>query len=222
MSLVRNVMFAAAALSFVTTSVGCGGGGQSKGGSAAEDKSPIDELKGIPAELDAEVAKLLGPIDNVNALLEQFGALPTKLGISGLDLTGQVKAIMDGAPAPSINGLQDSAKVELDTFLGQVKAFKEGITAVPENVTSLTAKCVELTAKVPVLATKVTASATATGVNPFASAEDKAKAKADAEAVAGLQAEISGKISETQGKITGIPAKATEALAKFTAALVGG
>lgn len=220
MKFLRNLMLAAVALSFVTT-VGCGGS-PGKGGSASEDKSAIEQLKGIPAELDAEVSKLMAPIDSVNGLVDQVGTLPAKLGISGKDLIGQIKAVMAGQPAPTVDGLKADAKGELDSFLAQVKAFNDGITNAPGNVASLTGKCVELTAKLPVLATQVTTETGVTAANPFASPEDKAKAKADADSVAGIQTEVSAKISETQGKITGIPAKAVEAGAKFAAALVGG
>lgn len=221
MKLLRNLMLAAVALSLVPT-VGCGGGGgATKGGEAAE-KSAMEELQAIPAELDAEVNKLMAPIDGVQAMLDQLSALPGKTGLSTKDLIGHVKGIMDGQPMPTVAGVKEEGKAELDGFLAKVKQFKEDIAAVPDRVTSLTATCVSLTAKVPVLAGKVTASATAVAANPFAAAEEKAKAKADAEAVAGVQQQISAKISETQQKITGIPGMATAATAKFLAALAGG
>lgn len=219
MKLMRNLMLAAVAVSFVTIA-GCGGA--PKGGSASEDKSAIDQLKGMPAELDAEVSKLMSPIDSVDALIGQVGTLPAKLGISGGDLIGQIKAVMAGSPAPTAAGLKEGAQGELDAFLASVKSFNDGIKNAPDNVAGLTAKCVSLTAKLPALAAQVTTEAGVTTANPFASPEDKAKAAADKDAVAGIQTEVSAKISETQGKITGIPAKAVEAGAKFAAALVGG
>lgn len=221
MKFLKNLMFAAVALSTITA-VGCGGGSGASKGSEAPEVSAIDELKAIPAQLDADVNKLMAPIDGVQSMLDQLSSLPAKTGLSAKDLVGQVKAIMDGAPAPTVDGLKAEGKAEFDTFLAQVKQFKEDIAATPDRVAGLTATCAALTAKVPVLATKVTASATTVAANPFAAADEKAKAKADADAVVGVQQQISTKISETQQKITGIPGMAAGALAKFTAALAGG
>lgn len=227
MKSLRILLLAVAAVSTVTV-VGCGGG-KAKGDASAPDKSAIDELKGIPAELDAEVQKLMAPIDGLQAMLDQFSALPTKLGLKPADFMAHVKAAIAepaaaGTPAqalPSVDGLAAGAKAELDTFLGQVKQFKTDLSAVPERVVGLTASCVSMTAKVTALATQVTAEASVVAANPFAAAEAKAKAQADAASVASIQAEVTTRISATQQKITGIPGMATEALAKFMAAFAG-
>jgi hypothetical protein len=221
MKFLKNLMFAAVALSTITA-VGCGGGSGASKGSEAPEVSAIDELKAIPAQLDADVTKLMAPIDGVQSMLDQLANLPAKTGLSSKDLIGQVKAIMDGAPAPSADGLKAEGKAEFDSFLAQVKQFKEDIAATPDRVAGLGKTCVSLTGKVPVLAGQVTLETGKVAVSPFASAEEKAKAKADAESVQAIQAEISGKITATQQKITGIPGMAAGALAKFTAALAGG
>lgn len=223
MKSLRILLLAVAAASTITVT-GCGGG-KAKGDASAPEKSAIDELKGIPAELDAEVQKLMAPIDGLQAMMDQFSNLPKKLGLNSKDFLALVKGTLDGtaqvANAPVAN-LDAAAKAELDTFLAQVKQFKEDLSAVPERVASLTATCTALTGKVTMLATQVTTEASVVAANPFAAADAKKKAQDDAAAVAGIQQDVANRISATQQKITGIPGMATEALAKFTAALAGG
>lgn len=220
MKLLRNLMFAAAALTVLPVA-GCGGG-HGKGGDSAADKTAIEQLKDIPVQLDTEVNKLMAPIDGIQGLLDEISGLPAKTGLNAKDIMGQVNAVLAGAPAPTLEGAQASAKTELDTLVAKVKQFKDDLTATPERVTSLAGTCAAMTAKLPVLATQITTETGVIAANPFASAEDKAKAKADAASVAQIQSEVTAKIGDTQGKITGIPAKAVEALAKLTAALAGG
>lgn len=222
MKSLRILLLALAAASTVTT--GCGGG-KAKGDASAPEKSAIDELKGLPAELDAEVQKLMAPIDGLQSMLDQLSNLPKKLGINGADFMKLVKGTLDGtaqAGAAPIANLDANAKAELDTFLAQIKQFKEDLSSIPERAAGLTATCATMTGKVTMLATQVTTEASVVAANPFAAADAKKKAQDDAAAVAGIQADVSQRISATQQKITGIPGMATEALAKFTAALAGG
>lgn len=208
-------------------SAACGGGGQSDGkaaASASASVTPLQELQGIPKDLDADVADLTKPIDDTQAVIDQIGALPKKYGFTAADMAAMCKATMDnGSVDVKVNGdVSADAKAEIKAALEKLKSTVAGLKATPEKVAALGKKAVADTAKVPVLAGRVTTEATATSANPFGNADAKAKAKADLDSVKQVQADVSQSITNVQAKISGIPSMATTALAKLTTTLTGG
>ena len=205
--------------------VACGGSSDSKpAASAKADVTPLQELQGIPKELNDGVADLTKPIDDTQSVIDQIGALPKKYGFTAGDMAAMCKAtINDGTVDVKVNGnVSDDAKAEIKAALEKLKGVVAGLKATPTKVAALTKTAVADTAKVPVLATRVTTEATATSANPFGSADSKAKAKADLDSVKQVQADVNKSITDVQAKITGIPAMATDALAKLTASLTAG
>jgi|GEM_PF-3674956 len=203
--------------------VACGGNTEEPNTPAAKaggkDLSPMDELKNIPQELDAEVAAVTKPIDDVQSVIDEIGALPKKHGLNASEVMGMAKATFTNgsvevklsADAPA------AAKADVEAALNKLSATVKALKSTPEKVAALTTKTASLTAKVPVLATKVTSTATVTASNPFASGDAKAKAQADIQGVQKVQADVSKSISDVQSKLSGIPAMATSALAKLSA-----
>lgn len=203
-------------------SVACGGSSDSKGAASAKvDVTPLQELQGIPKELNDGVADLTKPIDDTQSVIDQIGALPKKYGITAGDMAAMCKAtISNGTVDVKVNGnVSDDAKAEIKAALEKLKGVVTGLKATPDKVVALGKTAVADTAKVPVLATRVTTEATAASANPFGSADSKAKAKADLDSVKQVQADVNKSITDVQAKITGIPAMATDALAKLTTSL---
>lgn len=204
------------------SAVACGGTANQESKTATTKASlelePIDELKAIPADLDADVKGLTKPVDDVQGILDDLEALPKKYKLTKTQLMAMAKASFDsGKVAISADlNVADDAKAEIKSVLERLVAVVSELKATPDKVAALTKKTVAVTAKVPVLATKVTASATTTVSNPFAGADAKAKAQANIDSVKQVQADVSKSVSDVQGKITGIPQMATKALAKIT------
>lgn len=231
---IRSLLTHAFALSLFAGSVcvtGCGGGAggeepETPASKASASVSAIDELKAIPSDLDAEVASLTKPIDDVQSIIDDVTSLPKKYGINGADAIRMAKATMETGSievkVKTKGNLTAEAKAEIESILVRLRDVVAGLKAIPEKTATLGAKVVIATTKVPVLATKVTGSASLTAANPFSSAESKAKAKADIESVKQIQADVSKSVSEVQTKVTGVPALATTALAKLTKAFAGG
>ena len=207
-------------------SVACGGGSSDgkPAASASASVTPLEELQGIPKDLNADVADLTKPIDDTQAVIDQIGALPKKYGFTAADMAAMCKAtINDGTVDVKVNGnLSDDAKAEIKAALEKLKGVVAGLKATPNKVVALGKKAAVDTAKVPVLATRVTTEASAASANPFGSADSKAKAKADLDSVKQVQADVNKSITDVQAKVTGIPAMATDALAKLTATLTAG
>lgn len=203
-----------------------GEGAQTATTKASLEVAPIEELKAIPQDLDADVKALTKPVDEVQSILDDLQALPKKYKLTKAQLMGMAKASFDnGKVEMSLDGsakLTDEAKAEIEGVLKRLVAVVADLKATPDKVAALTKKAVAVTARVPVLATKVTASATATVSNPFAGAESKAKAQAEIDSVQKIQADVSKSVSDVQAKVTGIPEMATKALAKITATITTG
>ena len=204
----------------------CGGSKQEAkdAHTTAADLSPMDELKAIPTDLDAEVTALTKPIDETQAVIEQITSIPTRHKINAGEVMGMARGTLDGGKVEvSLKGdASAEAKAELKAALEHLAQVVVALKATPDRVASLTKKVAAATAKVPVLGTKITAEASVKASNPFASADSKAKAQADSQAVAKVQQDVTGKINEVQQKVTSIPASATGALGKLAAAFAGG
>ncbi len=207
--------------------IACGGGSEepkTPADKAAQNLSPMDELKAIPKDLDAEVASLTKPIDDVQSIIDDLGAFPKKHGMAAADVMAMAKATFDNGKV-EVNVKTDiaaEAKAELEALLKRLNDTVVALKATPDRVASLTAKATAATAKVPVLATKISSTASVKVSNPFGSAEEKAKAQAEIDSVQQVQAETSKAISDVQAKVTGIPQMATGALAKLTASFAAG
>ncbi len=208
------------ALSFATTGLyGCGGG---SGSTKSDDVSSYDQLKAMPAELQAAVDKLMEPMNSVDALIKQAAELPAKANVDLPTFNAFVAKLLTGEPGIEVPNVPDAAKAEMDAFVTSIKAFQAAIAATPDNATALTAMIVEKSATVPALVTAIAAESTVVSANPFASAADKAAAKTQADGAKALQGDIEKKIGSIKGEITSIPAKAAEALTKMQAALMKG
>ena len=226
----RKNLLAISILGGVTFLIGCGGGAakgedpKSPSSKASVELAPIDELKAIPADLDAEVATLTKPIDDIQAAIDEIGALPKKHGLAAAELMGMAKATFDtGKVELKLKAdVGAEAKADVEASLKKLAGAVVALKSTPERVAALTTKVAAATAKVPVLASKVTATATAASANPFGSADAKAKGTADLANVKQVQDDAMKSIRDVQAKLAGIPAMATKALAKASASFAAG
>lgn len=204
------VFFAASAL------VACGGS-KSKGGGGDDDKPAIEQLKGLPGELDAATQKVLSPINSVDDILKQLGEMPEKAKLSKEDFSALIADTIAGKPFKAPGSVDAKGAKELEDFMGNLKAFKDGLFNAPDNAAELVKTVVAASAKVPVLAGKVKAESKVTMNNPFASKQEKADAKkADGE-VDTVQKDVEAQIGKVKGQVTELPGRATAAIAKFVA-----
>ena len=75
--------------------IACGGGSEepkTPADKASAQVTPMEELKAIPKDLDAEVASLTKPIDDVQSIIDDLGAFPKKHGMAAADVMGMAKA----------------------------------------------------------------------------------------------------------------------------------
>jgi DNA repair exonuclease SbcCD ATPase subunit len=200
----------------------CGGSkGDASGSAEAKvDLSAMDQLKGLSADLQAQLDALMAPINEVDALVEQITSMPQRLNVNASALMGMAKATVDGGQvAISADFTADAAvRAEVEGVLGRLKAIVDGLKAIPENPKALAAKAAEAIVAVPALGAKVTAEANVKISNPFAKAEEKAQAQADIQSLAQVQSDVQGSIQQIQQKIMELPGLATSALAKLAAA----
>ena len=83
----------------------CGGGGGAEDPKTAQSKAslelaPMDELKSIPKDLEAEMANVTKPIDEVQKIVDDIGALPKKHNLNKSQLVGMAKASFDNFAPP--------------------------------------------------------------------------------------------------------------------------
>ncbi len=65
----------------------------------------MEELKAIPKELDAEVANITKPIDDVQSVIDELASLPKKHGLAASDVSAMAKATFDnGTVDVKLNG----------------------------------------------------------------------------------------------------------------------
>ena len=205
---------------------GCGGGQKdaNSAASAKADQTPMEELKSIPKDLDADIADLTKPIDEVTQIVDDVTSMPKRLGITGDEMAAMAKAtITNGTVEVKVGGnIDEKTKAEIEATLKRLQGVVTALKSTPEKVVALTKKIVTVSVKVPVLATRITTEATAKAANPFGSAEAKASAKVDLDSVKTVQADVNKSVDDAKAKVTGIPVMATGALGKLTAAFAGG
>jgi hypothetical protein len=197
-----------------TSLVACGGSKSKKGGG---DKPAIDQLKGIPGDLDAETQKVMSPINSVDEILKGLAEMPEKAKLSKEDFSALIADSLAGKPFKAPGGMDAKAAGEVESFLGNLTGFKDGLFNAPDNAAGLIKAVAVASAKVPVLAGKVKAESKFTANNPFASKKEKAAAKTADGEVDTVQADVLKQIDGTKKQVTELPGRATAAIAKFVA-----
>jgi hypothetical protein len=185
---------------------------------------PLEELKGIPGQIQAEVDGVLQPINDIDVVIDQMAAIPGKYEIDAASLTGMVKGSFDGGKAEvsaDVN-VSEEAKAEIQTLLQTAGGIATGLKELPKRSVSATKNIVALGAKAGVLVGKLQAKYQAKLSSPFTKAEEKAKIQGELNMVLKLQGDIKATIGDAKATVMGVPAKGTEALSKITAAFAGG
>lgn len=185
---------------------------------ADSDVDPLDELKSIPDQIQAEIDMVLQPINDVDVVIDQVTTMPDRLGVDAAALRGLAKASLENGSVSVDLDVSAEVKGEIEAVLQTVQGIATGLKETPERVTAATKNIVALGAKATALVGKLQAKYQAKLSNPFTKAEEKAAIQAELDMVIKLDADIKGIVADAKATVTGLPAKGTEALAKLTAA----
>jgi len=187
-----------------------------------EEGDPLEALKNIPNEIQAEVDGVLKPINDVDVVVEQVTSIPTRHKVDVKGLKSMAKASLDNGTVAVNLDVTAEAKAEIEQMLETVKGIAIGLKETPQRATEATKNIVALGVKATALVGKLTAKYQAKLKAPLLKAEEKAKIQADLAAVTKLDADIKTIISDAKTTVTGVPDKGAEALAKLTAAFTAG
>lgn len=186
-----------------------------------KDQDPLEALKNIPTQIQAEVDGVLKPITDVDVVIEQVTSIPTRYGVDAAGLRSMASAsLKDGTVNVNIQ-VSAEAKAEIEAMLTTVKGIATGIKATPERAATATKNILALGVKATALVGKLTAKYQAKLKSPMLKADEKLKIQGELDSVMKLDGEIKTIIGDAKTTVTGIPAKGTEALAKLTAAFSG-
>jgi hypothetical protein len=190
--------------------------------SAETDKDPMEELKGIPAAIQAEVDMVLQPITDVDVVIDKVTTMPERLGVDPKGLRAMASAsLKDGTIAVNIDIAAD-AKAEIEGVLQTIKGIGVGLKETPQRAATATKNIVAQGAKAAALVAKLTAKYQAKLSSPFTKDEEKLKIQADLDMIVKLDADIKTTVGEAKSTVMSLPSKGTEALAKITAAFTAG
>jgi hypothetical protein len=206
--------------------VACAGSQAGEEGTTPDgaEVDPMDELKGIQAQLQSDMDALTEPIDRAGELPAKLNALTAELSIDPAKLTGMFSAKLSGTSvevdlsADVAAEAAADAQAKVEALLTELDEIVASLKATPDKVTALGETAISAVAKVTTLGTKITTSAQVALSSPFAKAEAKAKAQVDIDGVAQIKGDIDAQIEQCKSMGTELPVKATEALASLTAA----
>jgi hypothetical protein len=188
---------------------------------AEGEVDPIEELKAIPTQVQAEVDLVLQPITDVDVVIDQVTSMPQTLGVDAASLKGLAKASLENGEVSVNLDIAADAKAEVEAVLVKIQGIVTGLKATPERVKTATGNIVALGTKATGLVSKLTAKYQAKLSNPLLKADAKAKIQADLDTVIKLDADIKTTISDAKASVTSLPNKGKEALVKLTAAFSG-
>ena len=224
--LTRATVLATLSALVLVPSAGCKQKDKSENPDEATESAvdPLEELKSIPTQIQAEVDGVLQPINDIDVVIDQMSAIPGKYNIDAASLTGMVKGSFDGGKAEvsaDVN-VSEEAKAEIQTLLKTAGGIATGLKELPQRSASATKNIVALGAKAGVLVGKLQAKYQAKLSSPFTKAEEKAKIQGELNLVLKLQGDIKGTVGDAKSTVMGVPKLGAEALAKITAAFAGG
>lgn len=224
MSRISLLLFLSATLALPLTGCSKKDKGTENPDEAAEnDVDPLEELKSIPDQIQAEVDVVLQPITDVDVVIDQVTSMPQTLGVDAASLKGMAAASLSSDGEISVElDIAAEAKAEVEAVLVKVKGIATGLKKTPERVKVATTHIVELGAKSTALVTKLTAQYQAKLTNPLLKADAKAKIQADLDLIVKLDADIKATVSDAKATVTELPSKGKEALVKLTQAFAGG
>lgn len=189
---------------------------------AESDVDPLEELKGIPVAIQAEVDMVLQPINDVDVVIEQISSMPGRLGVDAKGLTALASASFTNGEVSVNLDVSAEAKAEIEALLTTIKGIGTGLKEMPSRVPVATKNIVGHGAKAVALVTKLTAKYQAKLSSPFTKADEKVKIQGELDIVVKLDADIKTTVNDAKATVMAVPQKGTEALAKITAAFAAG
>ncbi len=203
---------------------GCGGGGG--GGSltppaAPEYENPYDELKDMPAQIDAQIKWVTEPVDEAHAVGNEFKNLAAELDLSADQITALGTAsFKDGKFEVSADlNIEGEAKAKLEAQLEKISKVAADLKTIPKRATKVTMGLGKYPLKVPGMAKKATAHLKAE--LEAAAGEAKAEIEGKLSGVVDLQAEIIAKAKGSIDTVKGLPASSAEDIKQLGLAFAG-
>ena len=188
---------------------------------AEGEVDPLEELKAIPTQVQAEVDLVLQPITDVDVVIDQVTSMPQTLGVDAASLKGLAKASLENGEVSVDLDIAADAKAEVEAVLVKIQGIVTGLKETPERVKTATGNIIALGTKATGLVGKLTAKYQAKLSNPLLKADAKAKIQADLDTVLKLDADIKATINDAKTTVTSLPDKGKDALVKLTAAFSG-
>lgn len=224
MNITRFVFTAGLITALCTPLVGCKKDGETENPDGAEegDQDPMEELKAVPADIQAEIDMVMQPIADLEQLMADIETAPERLEISMADLKGMVSASYENGSVEISADLDITAeaRAELEAMLETASNIAAQLKAVPDTAVTASTNIVSHGARAVTLATKVSSKLTAKV--KFAAGEEKAALEQQIQDVANIKAEVEGSIEDAKATVMSLPDKAVEVGANFTASLAAG
>ncbi|MBC8069289.1 MAG: hypothetical protein IAG13_13215 [Deltaproteobacteria bacterium] len=209
-------------LAIVAALPGCAKKSETEHPSETVASDPLTELTRIPDVVEAEVKLVLGPIHDVDRVLEQLSTMPDRLGIDAKGLRALAAASLQGGKVTVDLDLSAEARAEVETLLGTVREIGEGLRETPARVAGSSATIAAQAAKAASLVGKLNASYQAKLMSPFTAAQEKERIRGQIDQVAHIHVEIKAVVGEAKSTVVELPARTKAALAKLTNALMTG
>lgn len=188
---------------------------------APEYENPYDELKDMPAQIDAQVQWITEPIAEAHAAGAEFKALAAELELSAADISAMGTAsFKDGKAEVSAElNIDIEAKAKLEASLAKIAEISASLKTIPKRATKVVMRLGKYPLKVPGMAKKATAHLKAE--LKVATGEMKAEITVNISGIADLQSEIIGKAKGSITDVKALPAASSEQIKELGLAFAG-
>lgn len=188
-------------------------------GATSMEADPLDELRAIPDQIQAEVDLVLQPINDVDVVLDQLASLPHTLGVAEEPLRGMAaRSVASSDPIAIELDLDTEAQAEVRAVLLHLQGIAADLRRTSARVESASAELVALGARATALVTTLTTHIQARLSSPSLTANDQAALQAELDLVTTLAGDIEIAVAAAQQSVAALPTKGDQALERLTAA----
>ena len=189
-------------------------------GADASVRSAYEQLQSLPAEINAEIARLTAPLGQVEGFLAQAHALTKTHQIDPKTLNAAIMAALGGSALVIPATVTGQAKAELTAVVNTLVALRIGLYAFPQRSEILAQTLTQQLAASITLATKAKANAAIVIANQLAGEAQKNAARERQVTVDALQAEVRKQVVQAQQQLGTLPALAAQATRQFAKGLI--
>ena len=182
--------------------------------------SAYDELKGIPAAVQAARTRLEAPIAQVEGLLAQAQALRATHQLDAENINAALASALAGQEVVVPAGLNAPAQTALQTFATTLATLKSEFDALPGRVKTAAQSTPQFLATALVLAAQARTQAAIVLANRFATDAQKTAAQTQQAGIEALQVAVKKKVVETQRALSALPMQSAMAVGRLVTGLV--